>query len=117
MSAPGDQGDQAGAAEVAAMLVAFDPTDAYPPLIAAASCALVTATPPRHLPKLRAKLPNPRPPLRRRLPRRAGDRDERRSQAPDGGRHRLGRGVSPGTRPRQPHSRARGAGDIVQAGA
>ena len=29
-------GDQAGAAEVAAMLVAFDPTDAYPPLIAAA---------------------------------------------------------------------------------
>jgi thiol-disulfide isomerase/thioredoxin len=32
-------GDQAGAAEVATALVAFDPTDAYPPLIAAAKRA------------------------------------------------------------------------------
>jgi thiol-disulfide isomerase/thioredoxin len=32
-------GDQTGAAEVAASLVAFDPTDAYPPLIAAAKRA------------------------------------------------------------------------------
>jgi thiol-disulfide isomerase/thioredoxin len=32
-------GDQPGAAEVAAALVAFDPTDAYPPLIAAAQRA------------------------------------------------------------------------------
>jgi thiol-disulfide isomerase/thioredoxin len=32
-------GDQAGAADVAATLVAFDPTDAYPPLIAAANRA------------------------------------------------------------------------------
>jgi thiol-disulfide isomerase/thioredoxin len=32
-------GDQTGAAEVAATLVAFDPTDAYPPLIAAAKRA------------------------------------------------------------------------------
>jgi len=32
-------GDRTGAAEVAAMLVAFDPTDAYPPLIAAANRA------------------------------------------------------------------------------
>ena len=32
-------GDQTGAAEVVAMLVAFDPSDAYPPLIAAANRA------------------------------------------------------------------------------